>query len=297
MSLINKAFIISANMIGYALYIKTKKIKGASYIRKVAGFCILLNIVHIMICAFLVARDRSFIKPWGYKFDKEIVLYCFNNPNSEALFLFLCMLSVWVFIKNKLFRIIIISILTYINFRLTYGRTYFVASVGLILIDVLMKKNRLKYFSYMLIFIPIVVSLASICIGLITRNNTFIFFDSGLLGRFLMYGRALKMMNFSNIIFGISESMDFPMDGSFFVIFVSMGFFMFMYLLIQYIKYIKNIDSQYSNFIPAIFCLVLAGVTESALALFSINSVLLITLLVCMRKVSIECHNDRRPRI
>jgi hypothetical protein len=80
--MINKAFIISANIIGYALYVKSKKGKGPYSVRSLAGFCILLNVLFILVCIFMISNDKSLIKTWGYKFDKEIVLYCFNNPNS-----------------------------------------------------------------------------------------------------------------------------------------------------------------------------------------------------------------------
>jgi hypothetical protein len=295
--LINKAFLVAANIIGYALYVKEKKKNGPYSVRSFAGFCILLNVLFILVCIVMMSDDRSLIKTWGYKFDKEIVLYCFNNPNSEALFLFLCLMSVWLFLKNKPLRIITVIILTYFNYRLTYGRTFFFASIGLIVADMMIKKRNVNFFSWILVLIPIVVFLLSLGIGLVTMNYTITFYDEGMLGRFLMYGRLLRMMTPFNFIFGISEELDFPLDGSFFALFVTMGFFMFMYLLVQYIKYIKKLDIRYSSFIAAIFGLILSGVTESALALFSINSVLLITLLVSLRRVDFERHNNYCSRI
>jgi hypothetical protein len=291
MAWINKAFIISANMIGYALYIK-KINRRESSIRDMAGFCVFLNFIFITICIFMVSLDNSLIRVWGYKFGKKIILYCFNNPNSEALFLFLCLLSIWLFCKNKLFRIVIVVILACFSFKLTYGRTFFIAALGLIMIDILIKKNRVNFFSCMLILIPIIAFLISVCIGLVTRRYIINFHDNGLLGRFLVHGIFLKKMTFFNFVFGFTEEkINAPLDGSFFAIFVIMGFFMFMYLLVQYIKYIKNFDSHYSNYIPAMAGIVLTGITESTLAFFSINTVLLITLLVGSRRVSIGRHN------
>jgi hypothetical protein len=284
-------------MIGYAFYLKTKKIKGTD-IRGLAGLCIFLNAIFILVCICMAANDRSLIKIWGYKFDKEIVLYCFKNPNSESLFLFLCILSIWLFCKKKLLRIIIVAILAYISFRLTYGRTFFFAEIGLILADMLMNKNRMKFLRYILMSVPVVVFVLSLGVGLIAMNYSIEFYDLGLLGRFLYYGRSLSMMTFSYFIFGMpEEKINFAFDGSFFVLFVTMGFFMFVYLLKHYIKYIKKLDDRYSDFAPAIFCLILGGVTESLLAYFSVNTFFLITLLVSLRKIRLECDNDNCSRI
>jgi hypothetical protein len=246
----------------------------------------------------MVYTDGGLIRPWGYKFGKEITLYCFNNPNSQALFLFLCSLSVWLFCRNKPLRIISVTVLACFSFWLTYGRTFFTASLGLIGTDALMKKKGGKFFSCALMLTPIVVFLVSAGVGLAAQNYGIHFYDDGLLGRFLTYGAFLKKTTLFNFIFGFpEEEIKTPLDGSFFAVFVIMGFFMPLYLLARYIKYIKRHDDRYGGYIPAVAGIVLAGLTESSLAFFSINTVLLITLLAGPRRTGVDRRNNYCPRI
>jgi hypothetical protein len=112
-------------------------------------------------------------------------------------------MSVWFFLKNKPLRIIAVIILAYFNYRLTYGRTFFFASIGLIIADMAIKKKNVNSFSWILILIPIVVFLLSLGIGLVTMNYTIAFYDEGILGSFLVYGRLLRIMTPFNFIFGI----------------------------------------------------------------------------------------------
>ena len=278
---INRAFIICANIIGYVIYMRhNNKIS----VRNIAGYCIILNAIFILACTFMIATDPTLIRVWGYKFDREIVLYAFHNPNSKALFLFLCSLSLWLFIRNKIFRIGILVVMTFLIYWLTYGRTFTFANIGLLLADFYNKKSRMKYFSFFLVLTPIIVSIFSFVIAIIARNVTIIIYDEGIHGRFWVYGHLLGNMSFFNILFGINEEITVPLDGSFFAIFATMGIFMFMYLLIIYCKAIININKNIIKYIPAIIAIILAGITESALALFSINTVFLVMLLVISGK-------------
>jgi hypothetical protein len=296
LAVLNKSFIIAANMTGYAVYIKRNK---TGSIKSIAGLFVLLNILFILACAYMISINTDMIKSWGYKFDREIVLYGFHNPNSEALFLFLCTLSLWLFCGNKLLRIAIVIGLTYLNFQLTYGRTYILAAAGIVLADLFLKKRRKKPLLFLLAAIPAAVSAVSFFIAYMTRNIGLASseMDSGLLGRFMIYGYVFRQLTPFRFLFGINEEITYPLDGSFFAIFATMGFFVFLYLLIQYRKHAARIDYRNFKYIPAMFGIILAGVTESALALFSINTVLLITLLVNHLDIHYERNNNHRPRL
>jgi hypothetical protein len=63
-----------------------------------------------------------------------------------------------------------------------------------------------------------------------------------------------------------------------------MGIPMLIYLLFMYFKYVTGLDFRHSKYFPAVLGIILAGITESALALFSINTVFLILLIIGLRK-------------
>jgi hypothetical protein len=255
-----------------------------------------------LVAIFLVFRipaNAGLVKPWGEKLGKTVVLYGFNNPNTEAEFFYFCGLSVWFIIRNKYLRLISVAAMMIAGYQLTSGRSYLLASAALIMSDMFINKKRLKYFKGFLIVVPLVVSVMSFVIGFIVRDTNFAFFDVGMYGRFFVFGYFIKRLNLFNLFFGFNimseigsgESNFIPLDVSVFAVFATRGIVMLAFFLIQYIKYIRNIGPSYYKYVPAMMSLVIAGQMLPSMAWFSVNMIIFLYLAEDSRKNNGK-HND-----
>jgi hypothetical protein len=285
--LINKSFLASINIFGLVLYLRTKKNIS---IRNLGLLSFFINITILIILIIRISADRNLIRVWGGKLGRDIVVHSFNNPNTEAEFFYFCALGVWFIIKNKYLRTISVTIIVAVGYQMTSGRSYLLASALLIITDLFINKKRLPFFKKILIAAPVAVTILSFVIGYITRNMAFFYsLDDGLAGRLFILGYIIKQLDPLKLLVGFSNIMtgDYPIDVSTFAIFATRGIVMLVFLLAQYIKYIRYISSYY-KYVPAMMSLVVAGLMLPSMAWFSINMVIFLYLAEDSRKKNKE---------
>jgi hypothetical protein len=291
--LINESFLASVNIFGFALYTRSKKNIS---IKTLGTILFIFHVIILIILIFRICADRELVRVWGNKLDKDIVIHSFNNPNTEAEFFFFCALAFWLIIKNKYLRNLLVLIITIIGYSMTYGRSYMLALLALIISDLFISKKRVVFYKYFLIIIPLSITVLSFIIGYVMRNGNIVISDVGLSGRFFVFGYIMERMDIFKLFFGFKNIMadkniSIPLDVSVFAIFATRGIVMLIFLLLQYIKYIKNIKHYY-KYVPAIISIVIAGIALPMMAWFSINMVLFICLAEHQRKINNEFNNN-----
>jgi hypothetical protein len=291
--LLNESFLASVNIFGFALYVRSKK---RISVKNLGIILFIINVIIIIILAFKICTDNEVVRVWGKKLDKDIVVHGFNNPNTEAEFFYFCVLAVWLVVRNKYLRGLFALIITIIGYKMTYGRSYMLASLALVLADLFISQKKIIWYKYFLIAVPLLVVIVSFIIGFIARNVNIVILDSGLSGRFFVFGYVMKRMDMFKLFFGFKNIMigndgGLPLDVSVFAIFATRGIVMLIFLLVQYIKYIKYINYYY-KYVPAIMSIVIAGITLPMMAWFSINMVLFLCFVEYQRKINNEfSHN------
>jgi len=293
--LINESFLASVNIFGFALYLRSKKNIS---IDKIGKYLFFINLAVIVILFIRIHKDSELVRVIGKKLDRELVVHGFNNPNTEAEFYYFCALGAWLGIKNKILRNLLVIAITIIAYQLTFGRTYMIATAILFLFDIFINKKFLKHYKFILILIPLTVTILLFIYGYLTRGMYVRSIDEGLAGRLLFSGFVMNDLDIYKFFFGNKLDMTkVVLDVSTFAIFATRGIVMLVVMFICYIKYILAINSNYYKYLPAIASLIVAGITLPMLAWFSINMVIFLCLLEHTRKINYEFNYNHSSRL
>jgi len=294
--LINESFIASINIFGFALYLRNKEVIS---IEKLGKTIFIINLIVIIILAVRIYENNELVRVWGQKLGRDIIVYGFNNPNTQAEFFYFCALGVWLAIKNKYLRNILVVIIALVAYHISLGRTYLLATISLSIVDFVINAKLFRYYKFFLVVTPIMVTIMMFVFGYLTRG-LYVggIIDSGVAGRLFFSGYIMGNLDLFRFFLGFSNIMTYIiLDVSTFAIFATRGMIMLIFMLYCYIKYVRAISSHHYRYFPAIVSSVMAGITLPMLAWFSINMIIFLCLLEHARKINHSYQIDITERV
>lgn len=166
----------------------------------------------------------------------------FRHPNEMYLYFFFIMIGIYYCIKNKLLYTIIMVVLSYIMYSITFSRTGFLCSIIFIIL-IWIYNNKLKLNKYMYCVGTAVTLILALCFGDINSE-----INSILSSRPYIYSYYIKNGALFNIIGSVAIS-DVTLDNMYLNIIVESGMILYIFYFIFYYSSGKllQLDNKLSN--------------------------------------------------
>lgn len=258
-------FLISCIMVVICL-----KKDNNSYVKTFLYSSILLYLITIFLNIMGVRESNNLIRITDGEIKTRYTLG-FKHPNEVFLFFIPIALTGYYLYSDKKKFYIIISIVSYILYKLSYSRTGFITIILMIVLHILIKKDNIReIFKKCLPYMFVCMTVLSMIIAKLYGYSTDNFVSEALSSRPYFWNLYLSNMNIFSLI-GNNVVENWHIDNFYLYLFIELGVIGYIIYYAIYRKSIKILKNFNEKLILIIFVFMIYGLTETNVIIGSIN--------------------------